>query len=307
MNFNKLLDKCISFISNFLEDYYTYSKRPKNITFNSIKSSTNAINAIIVQGGLLEKDDFTFQTLKLYKKNFQDNTIIIYSGWENLNYDLQISIEKIGVIVLKNSFPINSGHKNINYQIASTKAAIELCENLNVKYVAKTRSDQRFYHENWFYSLKEMLNSFPLINNNGVQKNRLIALSINTFKDRLYGVSDMFMMGNIEDMKLYWNVEFDKRKKIQLSSSKPFLDYSKQKMCETYFNVNFLEKIKHNIKWTYADSLQCYRDYFIILDKDSMDMLWPKYTWSENRWSDYKTNRENYHEITFFDWILLQK
>lgn len=69
-----------------------------------------------------------------------------------------------------------------------------------------------------------------------------MAFSLNTFLYRIYGISDMFMFGHIEDMLLYWSPEFDSRNPaaVEKELSKSILSYSKQRICEVYFCSEFL-------------------------------------------------------------------
>ncbi len=87
--------KVIGFLSSILESaakrYTTYHIRP--IKTSGIKLESQEFDysnfAIAMQGPLLLKNNFTLETLKLYKKYFQ-NALIILSTWEGEDEDSNI-------------------------------------------------------------------------------------------------------------------------------------------------------------------------------------------------------------------------
>src|SRR6185503_18530873 len=120
-------------------------------------------------------------------------------------------IRNEGAMVVLSDKPEYAGYSNINNQIKSSIAGIFKAKELGVKYVMKTRTDQRIYGLNVVDYFINLIRIFPLKNIN-VQKERLIVPSLNTYLFRIYGISDMTMFGDIDDMILYWNADYDDRK-----------------------------------------------------------------------------------------------
>ena len=97
--------------------------RPKSHNgFRSLKGhvshAEDSGTALVMQGPILLSNDFTFETLKLYRKIFP-RTRLILSTWEDENAEELIKIRELGVEVILNNKPNYSGPANINFQIVS--------------------------------------------------------------------------------------------------------------------------------------------------------------------------------------------
>ncbi len=229
--------------------------------------------------------------------------MIIVSTWSD---ETTIALEKIKKLNLKiklliSDKPDNPGIKNINLQIVSTKNAVLWAKKNKIKYLIKTRTDQRVYGTNTYKFFLSILKLFPTKSKK--QKNRLIAISLNSFKKRLYGVSDMLMFGCIEDMIKYWTPLLDNRKHINFKKINTQFGYSKMRIAETYLLTKYLERINHSLKWTLQDSLTVYKNFFCIIDQLSIDLYWNKYNTKEDKWKSYK--KKKLVEINFKEWISL--
>ena len=80
-----------------------------------------------------------------------------------------------------------------------------MAKRLGATHVVKTRSDQRAYNPSLLSYLYNLLQVFPVNAGEKIQKSRIIGTSLNTFKHRIYGLSDMFLFGEIDDLLLYWD------------------------------------------------------------------------------------------------------
>lgn len=298
-------------VFNKFEDYndsfFSFHLRPKtSLNFNLISDFTThkAKVALIVQGPLLEKENFTLESIRTYKKNFK-NTIIIISTWEDQNPKLLFEIEKEGVHIVLSPIPQNPGPLNINLQIISSQAGIVKAKELDVEFVYKTRSDQRIYGTNLNSAFLELLKNYPIDAKYGL-KYRLLSPNFTTLKYRPYGISDMVMFGHIDDMYTYWNALFDHRNKnIKFDSNISIRDYAKLKLAETYLCTTFLDKIEYSYNFTLSDSWNVYRDIFIIVDHSILDLFWNKYeTHVEKRFDYYFPH--SYQLMKFTDWLALQ-
>jgi hypothetical protein len=132
-----------------------------------------------------------------------------------------------------------------------------------------------------------------------------VAISLNTFKYRLYGVSDMFLYGHIDDMVRYFNIPLDTRKdspEERSTASKTWRSFSTWRVCEVYLCTEFLKSIGYDIKFTLVDSFQVFRDHFVVIDQAAIKLYWHKYTLNVERYSDLDFFDP---ELSFNDWLIL--
>lgn len=157
--------------------------------------------AIIIQGPVIEEDDFTLETIKLYRAYYPYARIIV-STWENCGEDFQKTIAELKVKLVKNKYPAINGVGNINYQLVSTLNGIKVAEKMNVSYIWKTRSDQRYYHP---FAL-----DFLRIKLKNSQK-KIICLGgvRNSFTNRYFSLSDFMIFGSVENAKVYYSCPLD--------------------------------------------------------------------------------------------------
>ncbi len=94
-----------------------------------IQSDENNKIAIVVQGPIIIKNDFTFETLKLYINIFP-NAIVILSTWDDQSVRVISKIRDLGIRVIINKYPKYSGIGNVNYQIISTINGLVKAESL---------------------------------------------------------------------------------------------------------------------------------------------------------------------------------
>lgn len=257
--------------------------------------------AIVIQGPLVIEDNFTIETIKIYRQLFPDVPLIL-STWKDENATVLESIRKLGVYVVLSSYPRFIGVQNINLQIVNTKKGIRFAKSLGCEYVIKTRTDERFYAPNCIDYLYQLLKIFPVAKKTR-QNKRILSTSMLSFKYRLYSVSDIFMCGDINDMEAYFSPPLDTRKVIP--QGKTVLTHSKERVGEMYLSTRFLKHHGHNPKWTLADSWKTYADRYVIIDHQSIDLYWMKYdSYKENRFLGY-SNLRNCTILDFREWLLL--
>lgn len=304
--FSKKIQKHKDIFSDGLEKvlgkYVTYHLRPKfysdiNITPDTLKTCPKV--AIIIQGPLLQKDKFTLNTVRLYKKIFKDYRLIL-STWEAEDADCIRELRNENIEVILNKKPAYPGIANINFQIASTFSAVKRAEEQGVDYILKTRTDTRLYNQNSIEFLVNLLRVFP--SNAGPTQNGRIAFpSLNTFKYRPYSVTDLVMFGTTSEMIKYWTVDMSEQK--QLPTSNLVGDWSKARLAEAYLSTSYLEKLGRDLKWTITDSWKVYADHFCVFDSQSIDLYWHKYA----RTREYRrlayNHMKNDQELTFAEWL----
>lgn len=289
----------------FNKDFYYFRKLPAFSESYSLESDRYYSEkvAVIMQGPLNLVYDFTYETLLIYMKTFLSNNanvVLILSTWENENADQLARIKELGIEVVL-SKPVDGGVANINKQVVTTKKGLEKAKELGCKYVLKTRTDQRFYAPNIIEFLFNISKQFPLAPDIKKIKERLIALSFNSFKNRLYGVSDMFLFGRIEDVMQYWDIPEDAYK--PQTQGKSSFDIFKSECVETFICRHFLESLNLKTSDNIEDTYKAYAKYFCFIDKENIEMFWPKYSNMNSRWEPFENPA--LEEIKFRDWLNL--
>lgn len=284
-------------------DFYNLKNFPIKAKNYQLQSDAYTIPSlcIVIQGPIVKENDFTLETCKIYKKIFNNSETIILSTWDTEDKKYLKNFEAIGVKVLLSKAPDFAGRANLNYQILSTMKGLEEGEKLGCEYAIKTRTDQRFYSTNLSRDLFNLLKIYPPSPNYNMHS-RLVALSFNSFKYRYYGISDMFLFGNTQDMLEYWNSPLDTKKYEEYKTIKQ-KDLWQQYCSETYIASHFLKNIGVTPEFTLKHTWKIYKDLFIFIDKEILDMYWPKYTNLDSRWRLFRPNM--LEEMRHSDWLNL--
>lgn len=286
--------------------FYTVHKRPKeskNILPSIVKYNNMPKTAIVMQGQVITKNNFTLETALLYRKFFPD-TALILSTWKNEDQETIKKIRESGWSVIENEKPLYSGHFNINYQIVSSVNGIKLAKELGLDYVLKTRTDQRMNNPNSLQIFHYLDSLYPPHNNK--QTRRLFVPNIGTLQYRPYGVGDMIMFGHINDMILYWDAKHDMRADT-LEMFPTVIEIAKIRKTEVYLCTEYLEKIKQPISWTLNDSWTIFGKYFCIFDNTLLDMFWYKYQVHEEYRFHYYNKIHTHQLMHYYEWVACYK
>lgn len=306
IDISKIHSKVIDRMEQDEAVFITQHKRPKNSGDFNIKPQSSvkkSVTAIVLQGPVLAKDDFTYQSVLFYAKNFKD-TIIIVSTWADEDPVIINKLKAAGAIVILNNKPAIPGNANINYQIVSSINGIAKAKAMGAAYVMKTRTDQRIYGLNVIDYFLNLIELYPL-KNIQVQKQRLIIPSINTFLYRLYGITDMLMFGDVDDMILYWGADLDDRV-IPVDNNIPTVkSFADLRVSEVYLCTEFLKKTGKSLQWTFEDSWKVFADNFCVVDHQTIDLYWPKYFPHTEYRNRYYLANNTHQLITFADWLSL--
>lgn len=305
VDFARVIVSFVCRAASYVSDgYFTYHQRPKtNIAFKQAGSNSIAKNELcIVIQGLISDIDFTIATINLYRGNIFPGAQIVVSTWNTLPSSSLLLLEKLDVVLILSEMPPNYGRSNINLQILSSFRGVEYARANGYTYCLKTRADQRVNALGTFEFLRSILEIFP--SSSRAQKGRIIGLSLNTFFRRMYGLSDMFVFGTTSDMFVFWSVKPDPRpSNFLVPECASGVDYAKLEVAEVFLTLNYLRRLGHQLSWTYRDSEECFRRYFVVLDTDSVDLYWNKYNVREHRWRNYTDQSGEYEELSFARWI----
>ncbi|MBI5555461.1 MAG: methyltransferase domain-containing protein [Elusimicrobia bacterium] len=303
-----LLKDLLEAVEDEEKAFVTYHSRPMNSL--SVGSQSDEIKnqrrlAIVIQGPLISQNDFTLETIKIYQKHFS-SAFIILSTWSDEEAAALRRFKELEVAIILNEKPAYAGVSHINFQIVSTSSGLKKAHELGAEYVLKTRTDQRMYAPNiadYLYNITEI---FPVSHGYERQRKRIVGVSLNTFKYRMYGLSDMLIYGQLDDMLLYWEVALDERRfsdaQTQKAASTSLRSFACWRVCEVYLATEFLEKVGRTLEWTLKDSWQAFADHFCVVDREQLDLFWIKYNRLEYRWLGY-TEIANSQEMTFREWL----
>lgn len=260
--------------------YFNLDLPINSISNFPINSQFNLNNCSIILQGPVENFEQLLEHLVHYYKTGQYKYIIISTWLNELNEEQLIKLKSFPTVqIIQNLQPEYPGVANVNLQIESTKAALNLLRSIDFDgFVIKSRTDQVFSAMNLVDNLICMANEFKIKHEK--LKYRLIIGSFNTYKFRPYSISDMFMFGYLDDLLLYWDIPFDKNKilKSEIEIPRTMQDWSKLNLAEVYLTSTFMRNLNLNIDFKIASYWKLIINYFFILDSSSLGFRWGKYT-----------------------------
>ena len=306
VEYQSIINKETGFIVDCTRDnYLSYHLRPKNSKDFKLESTCSIKEkfAVIIQGPIQDKFSFLKNTLDIYKRIFK-NSIIIISTWKNENIDLINSLKNNTTFILFNEEPKKS-QSNINHQVISTNKALEFAYEKGAKYALKTRADIRVGKNNLESFLISLLKTFP-VKKNDLISSRIIVSSNNTFKYRIYSLSDIVMFGETADLLKYFDKEtfVDGLKKFDLDENN-LLKNETPVVAEIFLCSRFLYKLESDMSWNLDSWWKSLKDYFCIIDNSSLDLFWNKYDW-EYEYRYIRTYSDKFSRaMDFQDWLSL--
>ena len=252
-------------------NYFTYRLYPvseKNIQTPEHHRFSYHDVGMVIQGPVVTDGDFTENTIRIYRKLFP-GAVIVLSTWkasEKLIHDLS----GIDVKVIINKDPVNPGISNINRQIKSTREGLASLNDC-AKYAVKLRSDQRLTDPN---ALNYLINVLGMYGQRSDGIGKIVAASRNTFKYRLYGISDMFQFGHLDDLIRFWDCKYDNRPSAEIQSAevKTLLDFARWSVCEVYLVISYLKRVGVDIEWTLSQYRKILVDFFVVFDSASLGL-----------------------------------
>jgi len=294
-------------VNGIIDNYFSYHLRPKknkDFYLRSIPTSFNKKNGIIIQGNIGKNYEFLKETLKFYKKIFPDNTVIV-STWENEDVIKLKKLEEKNIKIIINKLPTSKSPGNTDLQIITTSSGLRLADKLGLEFCLKQRADIRIYKNDLLLYMEALIKNYPL-KIKTQYKNRIISTSLNTLKYRLFSLSDFLLYGNTKDLLIYFNELSYKKSllKYEFGSEPCFIEGTPIQaeifLCARYLS-NDLGKVTFDLDFWW----QSLKDYFCIVDSNSIDFIWAKYDYDiEHRF--YKSYSNQFSRcIEFSDWLIL--
>ena len=171
---------------------------------------------------------------------------------------------------------------------------------MGLKYIVKTRTDCRIYSSNFLLYCKTLINKFPSSIPN---RKRIISTDFST-KHIVYGLSDIFQFGAIEEMELFWKyIPWEEEIKQKFSNNKIINDTPV--VCEFFLTSRYLKELKVFEEWNLNSWWLSLKNNFMIIDNNSIDLFFNKYDYFFEQRFSRAYGSEHQKSISHTDWILL--
>ena len=287
--------------------------------------------AIVIQGPLVYENNYTAETFKLYRSIYPNVPIIISTWQGEANQNFRRECQENFIVLLENEPPKVRGPWNINMQLKSSFEGVKLVkENFRVKFVLKTRTDQRINKPDFLTYFKNLIRTFPPFED----KLRGRILLLEGSKGLPFRTSDFLSFGYVEDIFRLYNIpqhngrndELTYRKnhpqrqgflvRVALSCKnqnhipedhdKKFRKFNKIASriaeAESYILRNFYNKYIGTIDKSkiLKTSWKFMRDYLLIISIKDIDLDWFKY---ENPETYDIRGGAHFNEINFSRWL----
>lgn len=310
----RLFDRAIRYANHWSQDFTTFHQRPKftrQIGTWRDSALPNEPAAIVMQGPVATQDDFTLETLKLYRQHMPGVRLIL-STWNDTPEAILAPMAALGIEVVRSEKPGRPGLFNINMQITSASNGVRRAVEGGAEWVLKTRTDQRLYAPDVMPFLIATARTFP-VTGGGPQRHRIIGVGLGSLKFAPYHVTDQTVFGHAEDMMVYWTppLRGDPPEGWPSSISDVYGTIPVGMLCrhgapESYFASEFLRRRGWPLDWTIEDTWAAYRDRFCFVDVGATDLYWVKsQTYSLAELLVRYEIVSNRHEMGFRDWMLL--
>jgi hypothetical protein len=315
----KLIQRILFHLNKYptITDYLTVTARPKNASESSFQPITLTTKvpptAILMQGPLLDSENFTLGSIRLYRKIFPQAKIVL-STWSDEAPSLLEKMKAAGATIVLCQKPRKSGVLNFNLQRISTIEGLAEVKRLGAQFVLKTRTDQRVNSRYALSLLISLVKKFPPSALADLCKHRVFFLNVYSLANIPFHLSDMLNFGHVDDILRVWDVPqqdanidrkhyeklFDKSTVVaDVVSRNPTVP-------EIYIGRNYAEILygPQCLENPYDSYIRLLKEAVGIVDKSQIDLYWPKYSsYQEN--ADYLIPK-NREELSFSKWLTLE-
>lgn len=255
---------------------------------DSIYQTSSSIT-VIVAGPYVKHLGFTNASIKRLRILLPTSTII-YSTDSYLSSKTVTYLRKLNVDILRNSkAPFNDNTGNLRAQITNVVSALKTISD-SESYILRVRSDQLIQNSDFIGNLMTFNKLYNKSNN------RITKLSMNSYINRNFSTSDMFMFGKHRSLLNYWDINerliIESIEKLKISKF-PIIP-------ESILDSIYFKKIYGNFPNTDSDYCKLIRNQYLIVDEPYVAIAWYK----QPLFND-STRNKNLKELTHLIWLKL--
>jgi hypothetical protein len=275
---------------------------PKQPVVDSVLHHSSARVAIVMQGPLRTEDNFTLQTVRLYRQTAPESSVIV-STWQSEDSAQIEAIERAGAQVITSPRPELAGASNINLQIDSTRAGVERACDAGFEFILKTRTDTRMHAPRFLDYLLSLWHTFPSAGVHGV-RGRIAALDLPTRVLVPHHLSDILLFGHRDDMRKYWDLPHSQHAPIPPRREK-MGELWNRSVPEIYLCEHYCRRVGYSIEPTLASWWRSLAELFIVVDRHSIGHFWPKYGFSVDYSDAIDAHLRMTRVCSHLDWLNL--
>lgn len=191
---------------------------------------------------------------------------IVVSSWKN-DYERLMRLETKCGLVISDQELFATNHFR---QLYSTHVGIQQFSEKKIEFIFKIRVDQRFNWKRLLLFMPNLLQEFG--------ENRLIFMSNNSFKYRLFGLSDMFTFGTLKNSREFWNFDPTSGQELTfLQVFAPWFEQGQPIWSEAWFNLRYA--ISQNFSFSknaWEDFIKYVQQHAIVADSSYFGHEWLK-------------------------------
>jgi hypothetical protein len=314
----KFIERLLFHLNKYakIKNYLFLVVRPKSIFdsgFQAISLSTHiSSTTIVMQGPILSSDNFTLESIYLYRAMFP-RTQIILATWSDEASDKLAQAKNAGVNVVLCKRPETSGFLNFNLQRASTIEGLKEAKRLGAQLVIKTRTDQRINSRYAISLLISLVKKFP--SSPSIQcKHRVFFLSLSSLANVPFHLSDMLQFGHIDDLLKVWDAPVhgvniarkDFEKNIENKATVADVIFRTPTNPEVWIGKHYAENLygPQCMENPSGSFIRLLKEAVGIVDRSQLDLSWPKYSAYEEC-SDYRLPK-TFEQLSFSKWLSLE-
>ena len=239
---------------------------------------------IVIQGPVIEGNTFNF--CKFIQSTYPEVRIVL-STWVDEDVSRFKVLKKGNFQIIQSKKPEFPGPSNINMQIVSSRAGIEVLEDIGCSHILKTRTDI-------FLTNPQFLNYLTWAHSKG-GKRAIVFSSFNSFLFRLYSLSDQVMFGNTPDIAKYWKIDLvDEETSIAIP--------------EVFLFRKYINSLGYQPEENFESYLAALAEYAVIIDHEQLGQIWNKGTFTS---LSYRWRGKNFPHpmspLSYWLWDLSRK
>ena len=281
---------------------YPKSAKASSATVQPSSAARSASEtAIVVQGPVIDRDDLTLETLRLYRRTMPDSQLIL-STWNDTRRETLQRIESLGVLIVTSEKPEIPGPHNLNLQIASTHRGLQQADEMGFRYAMKTRADTRIHMSDVDRFCIDMLNRFPLGASAQYQRQRILVMDFATRLYVPYHPSDMMMFGTTADLLNYWSLPLC-GPDVTFQVRESFDAMLREATPEVVLCSSFLQRNDISLSHDLRQWWEVLANQFLIVDRSMIDLFWPKYNYNVDQRLSILWDNSNMALCHFSQWM----